>query len=73
MLRELPIINHKSKIERRISIDPSNIILIEELTLNKCNIVVLIGDVKFVYTVPKSHKYLHNLVNMSDFDLFMEN
>lgn len=72
MLRELPIIDVKNK-RRKISVIPSNITFIEEVTPNKCNITVKIKNTEFVFVVPKSHKYIHNMVNFSHMNLFMEN
>jgi hypothetical protein len=72
MLRELPIIDINNK-RKKISVHPSKITFIEEITPNKCNIAVLIRGTEFVYVVPKSHKYIHNFVNLSPFGLFMEN
>lgn len=72
MLRILPIINEKKQ-RRRIGIHPSQIAMIEEITKNKCYIVVKTNQREFTYTIPKSFKYIESFVNMTPFGLFMEN
>jgi hypothetical protein len=72
MLREIPIIDVNGK-RRKLGLYPKSIIFIEELTNNKCNIVVRIQGKEIIYLSPKPFKYLQNFVNFSDLGLFMEN
>lgn len=72
MLRQLTILTVDNK-KKKIAIHPSQIVFIEELTPNKCNIVVRLQDREFVYLCPKSYNYLYQFTNLTTFNLFMEN
>ena len=72
MLRQLPIINEKRQ-RRRIGIHPSQVVMVEEITKNKCYVVVRTVQKELTYTVPKSFEYIQNFVNLTQFNLFMEN
>lgn len=72
MLKQLPIINEKKQ-RRRIGIHPSQVVMVEEITKNKCYVVVRTVQKEFTYTVPKSFEYIQSFVNLTQFNLFMEN
>ena len=72
MLRELPIIDINGK-RRSIGVHPQSIVFVEELTANKCNVVIRIQGKEVIYLSPKPFKYLQNMVNFGPLGLFMEN
>lgn len=72
MLRQLPIIDPNGK-KKRIAVSPHQISFIEELTPNKCNIVIEIQEKELVFLCPKPYSYLINFTNLTSFNLFADN
>lgn len=47
--------------------------MFEEVTKNKCCVVVKTTQKEFTYIVPKPFDYIQSFVNLTQFNLFMEN
>lgn len=72
LLRQLTVMGEDGK-KKKISVDPADIVFIEELSETSCNVVIKVVDRSFIYQSPNSHQSLSNFVNMNQLGLFIEN